>query len=103
MGAARFRAQSESSTACGAEGLEDGVHADFFDFTDMGHEFAEASFGEAALLEPCEVFLGEIHERNAGGRVGLDAEFSEGHVGVADFGEESAEVFAVDFGEGHGM
>ncbi len=28
------------------QGFEDGVHAGFFDFANMGHEFAESAFWE---------------------------------------------------------
>lgn len=67
----------------------------------MGHELAEAAFGEGALLEPDEVFFWEVKDGDAGGGVVLFSEFAEGHVGLVDFCEEVAEVFAVDFGEFH--
>lgn len=84
-----------------AHGVEERVHAAFFDFADVGHEFAEAAFGEAALFEPDEVFLREVDDGDAVGWVFFLSEHAERHVGAMDFREEVAEVLAVDFGEIH--
>lgn len=67
----------------------------------MSHEFAETAFGEFALFEPLEVFLGEIEDRDAGGRVIHLSKDSEGHVGALDFREQVAEVLKIDFCEFH--
>ena len=67
----------------------------------MSHEFSEAAFGEGALLEPNEVFLGEVIDWNSSRRVFFLAEHSEGHVGAVNFREQVAEVLAVDFCEVH--
>lgn len=67
----------------------------------MSHEFAEAAFGEFALLEPHEVFFGKIENWHSSRRIFVFPEHSEGHVGAVDFHEEVAEVLAVDFCEIH--
>ena len=82
-----------------AERIEDLVHADGLDFEDLGHEFAEPAFRETALLEPGEVFFGKVHDRDAGGWIGLDAELAEGHPGLSDLCKQVAEILTVDFGE----
>lgn len=68
----------------------------------MSHEFSEAASGEGALLEPDEVFFGEVEDGDAPGRVLFLPEHAEGHVGALDFFDEVAEVVPVDFGEIHG-
>ena len=64
----------------------------------MGHELAEPAFGEGSLLEPEQIFLGQIEDRDAAGRVFFFPEHPERHVGALDFHEEVAEVLAVDLG-----
>jgi hypothetical protein len=51
----------------------------------MGHEFAEAAFGEGALFEPEQVFFWEVEDGDAVGRVFFFTEHTEGHVGFVDF------------------
>jgi hypothetical protein len=41
-----------------AQGFENRIHAAFFDFADMRHELTESAFGEGALFEPEQIFLG---------------------------------------------
>ena len=67
----------------------------------MCHEFPEAAFGERALLEPDQVFLGKVEDRHAPGRIFVFPEHAVGHVGGVDFPEQVAEILAVDFGEVH--
>lgn len=64
----------------------------------MGHELTEAAFGEGALLEPEEIFLWEIEDRDAVRGVFFLPEHPERHVGAVDFHQQVAEVLAVDFG-----
>lgn len=64
----------------------------------MGHELTESAFGEGALFEPEEIFLGQIEDGDAVGRVFFFPEHSERHVGAVDFHEQVAEVLAVDLG-----
>ena len=70
-----------------AHGFEDGIHAAFFDFADVGHEFAEPAFGEGALFEPHQIFLGQIEDRDAVRWVFFFPEHPERHVGAVDFHE----------------
>lgn len=67
----------------------------------MSHELAETAFWKGALLEPDEVFLREIENRDAAGWILLFSEHAERHMGTLDFREQVSEVFAVDFCEIH--
>lgn len=56
MSARVFGSQGETSAFGLADGVEDGVHARFFDLVNVGQQLAEAALGKPALLEPSEVF-----------------------------------------------
>lgn len=84
-----------------AHGVEEGVHASFFDFTDVRHEFSETAFWKGALLEPDEVFLREIEDGDPARRILFFSEHAEGHVSAVDFLEEVAKIIKVDFGKMH--
>ena len=87
-----FFLQRMAATGGPAEGFEDGFGPVHLDLADEFQEFAESAFGKAFLLEPEEVFHGEIVEGHTVGRVGLRAKFPKGHVHAADFRHGGGDV-----------
>src|SRR6478736_9812798 len=90
--------QGETPAVELAHRVENGVHTHGFQLAHLRHQLAEAPFGKSAFAEPLEVFLRQVHDGDAAGRIGLDAELAEWNPRLADLDQEIAEILAIDLG-----
>ena len=96
------RQKLEAAPVRPADRIEHRVHPHCLDFVNLRHQLAKPPLGKATLLEPEEIDLRQVHDRNPSGRVGLDSEFAEWDPRLADLNKESAEILAINFGNvGH--